>query len=277
MNASTFLLAAALSLPALRAAAQTLVAGPDAPAPGGAYLTAAQPAAGPVTYFGVVNSQDARHAQFGQLRQVFDTLRPTLVVVEKPDLGGAETEAATIATKGVPGYTRLLAQQRQIPTERLDDPEAEYAYLRTKIEPAQLKLYYLLREARRFQLHTGADKALTIKHVRQLIAQSATFLPGTENTIRSVGELAAAYHHYCPGGGQWWDAPTAYFSPQAAVALYPSGSLAHTLGSAISAYRAQYVYGPLAARAQAGERILVVMSCDQQPAPTAATGEVAVK
>ena len=190
-------------------------------------------------------------------------------------MGFAETAAATIATKGVPGYTRLLAQQHQVPTERLDDPTAEYAYLRTQVDAEQLKLYYLLREARRFRQRTGADKFLTVKMMHKLIAQSATFLPGTENTIQSVPELAAAFRKHCPGAGQWWDAPATYFCPQAA-ALYPIGSFSRTINDAINAYRQRYVYAPLAARAAAGERILVVTSCDQLPA-TPAPGEVAVK
>jgi hypothetical protein len=273
MKTTALLFAATLLFSTLGAAAQDL-----ALAPAAQDLTSAAPAAKPtITYFGVVNSQDAQHEQYAQLRQVFETYKPTLVVVEKPDLGTAGTEVATIESKGAAGYARLLAQQHQVPTERLDDPTAEYAYLLTKVDAQQLKLYYLLREARRFQQRTGAGRALTVKAMRQLIAQSASFVPGTEHTIRSVEELAAAYRTFCPDGGQWWQAPSAYFCPQAAVGLYPSGSFAHTLGSAISAYREQQVYSKLAARAAAGERILVVMSCDQLPSAPAAAGEVAVK
>jgi hypothetical protein len=278
MNASSFLLAAALLLPTLRVAAQNFVAVPDAQELVGAYpLAPAQPAAANINYFGVVNSQDASHAQYAQLRQVFEAYKPTLVVVEKPDCGLDGTTEATIASKGAAGYARLLAQQYQVPTERLDDPDAEYEYLRAKIEPEQLKLYYLLRATQKFQQRTGASKELMKKAMQAYINNSAHFLPGTEQVIHNVAELATAYHTYCPDGGQWWAAPTAYFCPQAAVALYPSGSFIHTLNSAISAYRAQHIYGQLAARAQAGERILVVMSCDQLPAPAAAAGEVAVK
>ncbi len=278
MNASSLFFAAALVF-SFGASAQNLVAVPDAQELAGSYSAAqaaARPAsAGSVRYFGVVASQDAKHEQFGQLRQAFEAFRPTLVVVEKPDLGVASTEAATIATKGVPGYTRLLAQQHNVPTERLDNPDAEYAYLRTKLDAEQLKLYYLLREARRFRLRTGADKALTKKAMKQLLANSATFLPGLDNTIRSVDELAAAFQKHCPGAGQWWDAPATYFCPQAA-SLYPVGSFSRTLNDAINEYRQRYVYAPLAARAAAGERILVVTSCDQLPAAPAA-GAVAVK
>jgi hypothetical protein len=279
MNASSLFLAAALFFPAFGASAQHFVAVPDAQELVGSYSAAqaaARPAsAGSVSYFGVVTSQDAKNEQFGQLRRAFETFQPTLVVVEKPDLGVANTEAATIATKGVPGYTRLLAQQHQVPTERLDNPDAEYAYLRTKVDAEQLKLYYLLREARRFRLRTGADKALTTKAMKQLLAQSATFLPGLENTIQTVDELAAAFQKHCPGAGQWWDAPSTYFCPQAA-SLYPVGSFSRTLNDAINEYRERYVYAPLAARAAAGERILVVTSCDQLPAAPAA-GAVALK
>jgi hypothetical protein len=224
----------------------------------------------------VVNSLDANHAQYAQLRQVFAATRPTLVVVEKPDLGTATTEAATIATKGAAGYARLLAQQYQVPIERLDDPEAEYAYLRTKVDAEQLKLYYLLRAAHNFRKHTGASKTLTVKAMEQFITNSTYFIPGTEHVIQSVAELNTAFQKYCPTGGQWWDAPAAYFCPQAAVALYPSGSFCNTLGSAINEYREQNVYSKLAARAEAGERILVVTSCDQLPSTLAASA-LAVK
>lgn len=280
MTASSFLLAAALLLPILGASAQTLVAVPNEQELLGAYpLSATRPAAGSVatgiTYFGVVNSQDAHHEQFAQLRRAFEACQPTLVVVEKPDCGPASTPEATIGTQGAPGYARLLAQQYQVPTERLDNPAAEYAYLRTKVNAEQLKLYYLLREARRFRQFTGASKALTVKAMQALIGNSSAFLPGTEQVIRNVGELETAFQKYCPDGGQWWDAPAAYFCPQA-VSLYPTGSFSHTINTAINDYRERYVYGPLAARAQAGERILVVMSCDQLPSANAASA-LAVK
>jgi hypothetical protein len=280
MKTTALLFATTLLFSALGASAQDLALVPDAQALTGVYATApaaksAAPTSG-ITYFGVVNSQDAKHEQYAQLRRLFDTYQPTLVVVEKPDLGTADTEAATIQTKGAPGYARLLAQQYQVPTERLDDPVAEYNYLLTKVDAEQLKLYYLLREARRFQQRTGASKAFTAKAMQQLIAQSKYFVPGTEHVIRNVGELATAFNKYCPDGGQWWNAPAAYFCPQAATALYPSGSFCHTLGSAISEYRERYVYSKLAARAQAGERILVVTSCDQLPSAQSA-GTVAVK
>jgi hypothetical protein len=276
MKTTAFTFAAALLLSTLGASAQDLALAPaaqDLPS-----TTATSPAGNSraITYFGVVNSLDANHAQYAQLRQVFAATRPTLVVVEKPDLGTAATEAATIETKGAAGYARLLAQQYQVPMERLDDPEAEYAYLRTKVDAEQLKLYYLLRAAHNFRKHTGASKALTVKAMEQLIANSTHFIPGTEHVIQSVAELSTAFHKYCPDGGQWWDAPAAYFCPQAAVALYPSGSFCNTLGSAINEYREQNVYSKLAARAEAGERILVVTSCDQLP-NTLAAGALAAK
>ncbi len=278
MNAPSFFLAAALFL-SFGASAQTLIAVPDEQELVGSYpaAPATRPAsAGGISYFGVVSSQDAKHEQFGQLRKAFETFQPTLVVVEKPDLGVGATEYATITTKGAPGYARLLAQQHQVPTERLDNPEAEYAYLRTKLPAEQLKLYYLLREARRFRQATGADRALTVKAMRQLIANSAHFLPGTENTIQSVDELVAAFKKHCPNAGQWYEAPATYFCPQAA-GLYPEGSFSRTVNDAINEYREHYVYAPLAARAAAGERILVVTSCDQLPAAMQAAGTVAVK
>jgi hypothetical protein len=274
MKTTAFTFAAALLFSTLGATAQDL-----ALVPATQELSNAKPsatAAPTITYFGVVNSQDAKHEQYAQLRQVFASYKPTLVVVEKPDLGPASPEATTIESQGAAGYARLLARQYQVPTERLDDPTAEYAYLQTKVDAEQLKLYYLLREARRFRQRTGASPALTAKAMQQLIAQSTYFLPGTEHVMQSVAELATAFRKYCPDGGQWWDAPAAYFCPQAAVALYPSGSFNYTLGSAISEYRDQHVYSKLAARAEAGERILVVTSCDQLPSALSA-GTLAAK
>jgi hypothetical protein len=261
---TTALLFAAALLSTLGATAQDLALAPTARELASPTATA-KPAAAGITYFGVVNSSDSKHEQYAQLRQVFETYKPTLVVVEKPDLGPASSEATTIESQGAAGYARLLARQYQVPTERLDNPEAEYSYLLTKLDAKQVKMYYLLREARRFRQRTGATPALTEKMMMQLIGQSTHFLPGTERTIQSVSELAAAYHMACPDGGQWWEAPAAYFCPQAATALYPSGSFAYTLNRAICDYREQYVYSKLAARAEAGERILVVTSCDQLP------------
>ncbi|RZK46750.1 MAG: hypothetical protein EOO59_18820 [Hymenobacter sp.] len=63
MNAPSFFLAALL-FPFFSASAQTLVAGPAAQELSGRAPAATLPvSAGRVTYFGVVNSHDARHAQ----------------------------------------------------------------------------------------------------------------------------------------------------------------------------------------------------------------------
>ena len=232
------------------------------------YYTHSVAGGGSITYFGAVCSHDAADAQFAQMRQAFATSRPTVVFIAKPDCGFDSTETATIARFGEAGYARFLARQYGVPTECLDNPLAEYAYLQAHVEPERLKLYCLLRETQRFRARTGASAALTKRAMRQLIANSPVFLPGTAQVIRTEAELAAAYRRYCPAGPQWWQAPADWFAPQATAG--PDNAFLREANAAVLAYREQQVYGKLLARAQAGERVLVVMGRAELPAPTPA-------
>lgn len=272
MKTVALLLAAAL-LPALSFAqsgatasgsAQALSLRPTPLAP--ASYTRSVAGGGSITYFGAGCSHEAADAQFAQLRQAFAASRPTVVFVAKPDCGFDSTEAATIFRLGEAGYARFLARQYGVPTERLDNPLAEYAYLQTRLAPERLKLYCLLRETQRFQARTGASAALTKRAMRQFIANSPVFLPGTAQVIRTEAELAAAYRQYCPGGPKWWQAPADWFAPQTAASV--SNPLLREANAALAAYREQQVQGRLLARAQAGERVLVILDRAELPAPT---------
>ncbi|WP_223648945.1 hypothetical protein [Hymenobacter psoromatis] len=273
MKTIALLLAVAL-LPATPSFAQTLAAAPGSGLALSLRPTPLVPAShtrsvaggGSITYFGTVCSHDAADAQFAQMRQVFAASRPTVVFYQNPDGGLDSTEAATIARLGEAGYARFLARQYQVPTERLDDPLAEYAFLQTKLDPERLKLYYLLRETQRFQARTGASAALTKRAMRQFLANSPQFLPGTAQVIRTEAELAAAYRRYCPASPQWWQAPADWFIPQAAA--NSDNAFLREVNAAVLAYREQQVQGKLLARAQAGERVLVVMSRAELPAST---------
>ena len=277
MNASSFLVAAALLLPA-GAFAQS----PTAPAPsqraGTAHLLATGSAGAPrytrraagggsITYFGAVCSHDPNHGQFAQLRQAFEDSRPTVVFFEKPDCGTDSTETATIRRLGEAAYVRFLARQHGVRAERLDNPVAEYAYLRARIDPERLKLYCLLRDIQQRRARTGASKALTVKLAKQLLANSAYFAPGTEQVIHNVAELEMAYRKHCPAGGKWWQAPAAWFNPNA-TATSSSNPFLADLNGTIRAFRERYMYRRLAEWARAGHRVLVVADPDHLPAPT---------
>ena len=274
MKTSFFLLTAALLLPTLGATAQSFT--PDNQPAGGYHTTPAAPiqtachtrqlaGGGSITYFEAANSCDPKHAQFAQLKQVFEADIPTVVLYEKPDIGVDSTEAATIQRKGESGYVRFLAQQYELPAKRLDDPTGEYEYLRSKFAPAPLKLFCLLREAQRFQATTGASKALTKKAMRQLLANSNVMLPGTEQVIHTLAELDAAYQTYCPGQGHWQDAPAAWFDANMPVASADNSLLA-AINFAAGEHRRLEVYRTLVEAAQPGQRVLVVAAPGHVPA-----------
>lgn len=266
MKISALLLASALLLPAASAFAQSFAF--VAPAADLQELTGCYPAAqatapatGSVTYFGVVNTHDARHEQFARLRQALAASQATVILYEKPDMGVDSTEAATIERLGETGYVRLLAQQRGVRAERLDDPSAEYDYLRARTEPTPLKLYYLLQASEQFRKHTGASKALTVKAMQQHIQNSASFAPGTEQVIRNLAELEAAYRQYCPAGGAWWQCSVAGTDSPAPAAFVQA------LNDSRRAFRTQRLRQQIAGLMQAGERVLVVLDQRQLPAP----------
>lgn len=254
MKFASLLLTAALLAPTAATFAQSFAAAAGAPA--------AAPA-GSVTYFGTVPSNDAAHEQFARLRQAFAQCRPTVVLFENPDQGTDSTEAATIGRMGPAGYARFLAQQQQVPAQRLDDVYAEYAYLQTQLAPEPLKLYWLLRQTQRFRQATGAPKDVVLRANRAFIASSAHDLTGGEQVVRTATELRTAYRTYCPAGGAWWALPAAAFAAQ------PTGAPAFVLNAtrAVNQYRAERLARQVAAAAQAGQRVLVVLDRAHLPAP----------
>jgi hypothetical protein len=183
-------------------------------------------------------------------------------------MGLDSTEAATIERLGESGYVRFLAQQRGVRAERLDNPEAEYAYLRPRTEPTQLKLYCLLQASQQLSQATGMSKALTMQALQQLLRNSATFAPGTENVIRNLAELEAAYRQYCPAAGAWWQRPATDFDPQA-PAGQPTEAFVQAINERRRAFRAERLSQQVAANVQAGERVLVVLDRHHLPAPAA--------
>ena len=268
MKLAALFLASALLLPAASAFAQsfTFVApAADLQELAGCYATApaATPAAGSVTYFGVVPTHDASHEQFARLRQALATSQATVILYEKPDMGVDSTEAATIERLGESGYVRFLAQQRGIRAERFDDQAAEYEFLRTRVAPTQLKLYYLLRAGERLRHRVGASPRMLAAAMQQLIDNSTGFAPGTEQVIRNLREFEVAYRQYCPASGAWWqhagaDAPVPAGQPVAAFV--------QAINDSLRAFRTERLAQKVAEKTQAGERVLVVLDRGYLPA-----------
>lgn len=272
---TSLLLAAALLSATASASAQSLLPTPPANVLSvNRYQVAAQPCrtqqvagGGSITYFEAMASHDAQLAQFEQLRQAFEASQPTVVFFEHPDCGTDSTAAATIGRLGEAGYVRLLAQQHHVPAERLDDPLAEYSYLQDQVGPEQFKLYYVLRLAQQFKAATGASKALTSKAVQQLLAHSDVVFPGTGLAIQNLTELQAAYHKFCPGFGEWWNVPATWFEAQPTAERSPLADL----NRAACAFRQAAAYRKLLTKAQAGERVFVVVEPGQMPTGSALT------
>jgi len=261
MKITALLLASALLLPAASAFAQSFAfAAPEADLRElvGCRVATPAPAVGAVTYFGVETSHNTQHEQFAQLRQVFEASRPTVVLFEKPDLGVDSSESLTITRLGESGYARYLAQQCGAKAERLDNPVAEYEYLRARTDATQLKLYYLLRASQQFCQSSNASKILVKKAMQQLLANSATFLPGTERELPTLAAFAAAYRQHCPGASQWWQQP---------VAGQPAPAFVQHLDDEARAFGAQRLAQQVATHLQAGERVLVVLDRRHLPAP----------
>lgn len=262
MKTAALLLASALLLPAASAFAQSFTfTAPEADLQElvGCHsaVQAVAQTTGKVTYFGVVNSHDAQHEQFARLRQVFEASKPTVVLFEKPDAGVAGTEAATIAQMGESGYARYLAQQHGARAERLDDPVAEYEYLRAHADATQLKLYYLLRVSQQFRHCTGASHTLTKKHMQQMLASSPFFLPGTDNVLQDMAGFRAAYCQHCPTGGKWW---------KRSLDAQPTEAFMQRFDDELRDFRAQRLAQQIARHTQADERVLVVLDRSHLPA-----------
>ncbi|QIX60114.1 hypothetical protein FY528_01610 [Hymenobacter lutimineralis] len=227
--------------------------------------TRALPAGGSVYYFGAEHSQDAAHAQFARIKEAFAQAKPTVVLFEGPNRGADSTETATIARLGESGYVRFLAKQQNLPVESLENPVAEYQYLKSKFDLEQLKLFYLLREAQRLRTRTKASPEQITKAMETLLAKSAQMLPGSDQVIRTVPELAAAYQKYWPAGGNWWEAPAAWFDPMASSAS-TGGKFTNDINRASSEFRNLYMYRLIADKARAGQRVFAVVGRNHVPA-----------
>lgn len=270
MKTSLALVAASLLLATTSASAQSFVATPSGLALAGAgtapaaanphVLTRPLPGGGSITYFEAVSSQDERHAQFAQLRQAFEACLPTVVLYEGTAYGTDSTEAAAIRRLGAIGYVRFLAEQYDVPAASLDSKHAEYIYLRATTDPEQLKLYYLLQEIQRFQTRPDASKKLTTKAMKQFIANSYAFMPGTEHVIRNLAEFKAAYRKHCPAAGAWWKTPAACLTATA------NGAFGTAINRERAAFQAQHRASALAEQAQDGQRVLVVVVPGHLPA-----------
>jgi len=220
---------------------------------------------GSLTYFGAEHSQSPQHEQFARIKQAFEASKPTVVFFEGPNRGVDSTEAATISRLGESGYVRYLAKLHNVPVESLDNPAAEYSYLKERIDLEKLKLFYLLREAQRLRLRTGASKEQIVKATEAMLAKSAQMLPGSDAVIKTVPELEAAYRKYWPDGSQWWEAPAAWFDPKAESAS-TGGQFTNEVNRASSEFRNLYMYRKLAEKAQAGQRVFAVVGRDHVPA-----------
>ncbi|MCR5889728.1 hypothetical protein LRS06_18525 [Hymenobacter sp. J193] len=223
------------------------------------------PAGCRVYYFGAEHYQDAAHAQFARIRRAFAETKPTVVLFEGSNRGTDSTETATISRLGESGYVRFLAKQQNITVESLENPVAEYNFLKTRFDLEQLKLFYLLREAQRLRTRTKASPEQITKAMEALLAKSAQILPGSDQVIRTVPELAAAYRKYWPDGGNWWEAPAAWFDPAASSAS-TGGKFTNDINRASSEFRNQYMYRLIADKARAGQRVFAVVGRNHVPA-----------
>ncbi|MBF9219839.1 hypothetical protein [Hymenobacter ruricola] len=227
--------------------------------------TRSLPTGGRVYYFGAEHSQDATHPQFARIKQAFAEVNPTIVLFEGPNRGVDSTAAATIARLGESGYVRFLAKQQHIAVESLENPVAEYQHLKTKFDPEQLKLFYMLREAQRLRTRSHATPEQITKAMEAFLTKSAQVLPGADQVIRSVPELAAAYRKHWPQGGNWWEAPAAWFDPAAASAS-TGGQFTNDINRASSEFRNAYMYRLIADKARAGQRVFAVVGRNHVPA-----------
>ncbi|WP_162910505.1 hypothetical protein [Hymenobacter oligotrophus] len=220
---------------------------------------------GSVYYFGAEHSQQTTHQQFALIKQAFESAKPTVVFYEGPNRGIDSTAAATISKYGESGYVRFLAKQHNLPVESLDNPVAEYQYLKSKIDLERLKLFYMLREAQRLRTRTGSTQEQITKAMEALLVKSAQMLPGSDQVIRSVAELEAAYKKHWNDGTNWWEAPSAWFDP-ADTSANTGGKFTNEVNRASSEFRNLYMYRTLAAKAQAGQRVFAVVGRDHVPA-----------
>lgn len=221
------------------------------------------PGGGWLRYVGARHSTDPFDPQFARIAAAWDSLRPTAAFFEGPDRGIAGSREETIRRFGESGFVRWLADRDGVEVSSLEDPLAEADHLRSRFPEDQVLLFYLLREASRLRERRVLGGVEIVAAIGTLIDRAREIgLLGED--APTVDDLASMYARYWSEPADWWNAPSAWFSPLGDPAV-TGGRFTHAVNRASSEFRNRHMASVLASSAWAGERVFAVVGRNHVP------------
>ncbi|WP_207432218.1 hypothetical protein [Sabulibacter ruber] len=230
-------------------------------------LTLQGPSGGSLQYIGASHSTDPTHVQFAQIKQSWNTLKPTLAFFEGPNRGVAATEEETIKQLGESGYVRFLAQADGVKTMTLEmSPQEEIDKLvqSGKFSKEQIKLFFVLREASRLRERKGLNEEQLKTAIDQLLQKANTMIKGFDEVIPDIAALQVAYQKHWTAPANWWEAPTAWFDPLG-DSQKTGGKFTNDINRQSSENRNAHMYRLLSEAVLRGERVLAVVGRNHVP------------
>jgi hypothetical protein len=222
------------------------------PASGPTVIELVGPGDARLLYFGVAHTRDPTEAALRELEEAFRRFRPTRVFFEGHETGVAADRDETVRRFAEAGLVRMLAEGAGVPAASLE-PEAqeEVDHLLELASPAEVELFYLLRESRRMRVQLGLRGARLDEAVEELLATRG--LPGLEPSITGLSDLERAFWKHWPYPRRWQDVPADVLAPRADSDLFT-----HRLALALAGVRDTHMFRALATALLAGQRVFAV-------------------
>ena len=217
-----------------------------------------------LVYIGARHSNDSIDVQFLDIEKAWEDIRPTIAFYEGTGVGMWSSAEQAIRGAGEPGLIQFLAQKDSIPSISLEPSEQdEVAYLLTKFNPEQVKLFYTLRvvsEMRQRQNRSEPELRVAAMNVMQRLSK----LKGLEDVVRTLEELDAAYRNYWTKPATWSDVPGDWFNPLKSSSE-TGGVFTNEINQESSHFRDMNMYSVLATAVLEGNRVIAVVGRDHVP------------
>jgi hypothetical protein len=216
---------------------------------------------------GAQHSTDPAHPQFAQIKQAWQTQKPTLVFFEGPNRGTAATADETIQQLGESGYVRFLALAEGVKTQSLEmSPQEEVDQLLStgRFSKEQIKLFFVLREVSRLRDRKGLKDEQLQDAVAQLLAKVNTVIKGFEDVVPDVAALQVAYQKYWSAPANWWQAPASWFTP-GGNGEETGGKFTNEINRLYSENRDRHMYRLLSHAVLKGEKVFAVVGRNHVP------------
>jgi len=222
------------------------------PASGPTVLELVGPGDARLLYLGVAHTRDPTEAALRELEVSFRRFRPTRVFFEGHQTEFAADRDETVRRFAEAGLVRMLAEGAGVPAASLE-PEAqeEVARLLELAPPAEVELFYLLRESRRMRVQLELRGERLDEAIEELLATRG--LPGLEPSITGLADLERAFWKHWPYPHRWQDVPADVLAPRADSDLFT-----HRLALALARIRDTHMFRTLATALLADQRVFAV-------------------